>query len=572
MAAACVASPLVAQHLDAGSAPSDRDQLTLRARALAGAPTGLEVSPDGAVAEVLWTSQAADNATCVRSFGDLDGDGVPDAIAGHDINGANDNLFAISGTSSGTATYLWTIETIGGVSGGSFYGDDCLAPASDLTGDGVPEILGATAWGGRSANCFDGSDGSLLWQLDTYSESASGWVYTIREIPDVTGDGVPEAVFGCGSSNDSVYCVDGASRGTPATVLWSYKARDAVFAVGWVPDINGDGIAEVVVGTGDYDGRIYCLAGDTGVPLWIHDPDGTIMSLATVSDVDGDGRDDVVAAVWNATAGAVCVSSMTGNRLWTHGAVGGNGMKVAALPDVSGDGVDEVLVGSWNNAILCLDGATGARRWSTPTGTKNGGDVWTLSAMPDVNGDTLSDAVAGSFDGLVYGVDGRTGAVLWTQDTGNRVYSASWMNDVDGDGKPEAIAGTQDTVNNVLVYGIAGDSGLTLPYLARSGAARPGGVVELHSNGLPGDAFIVFGALGTASLPVVTFGTLLLDPATLFQLSAGAVPGTGTGTAVLPLPASPALVGVTLYFQSLVGADPRARLAALTNRVQMTIE
>ncbi len=494
------------------------------------------------------------------------------AVSGHDISGSNDNLFAISGASASTASVLWSIETQGGASGGSFWGDDSVSVGADFTGDGIGDILGATAWGGRSANCFDATDGSLVWQLDTYNEPDSGWVYSIHDMPDITGDGVSEVIFGCGSRNDSVYCIDGSSRGTSPNVLWSHQAPDAVFAVTWVPDVTGDGLADVIAGTGDDDGIIYCLRSRGGTIAWFHDPGGTVYSLTTIQDVDGDGIRDVVAAVWNRSAAAVCVSSATGQRLWTQPSVGGYGMKVAPLPDVTGDGIDEVIVGSWNNAILCLDGSDGAQLWSTPTGSRNGGDVWTVSAIPDVNGDGFADALAGSFDTLIYGVSGIDGSVLWTHTTNNRVYSVSWMGDTNGDGKPEAIAGTQDTTSRTLVYCIEGDSGLEPPYLVRTGTAARGGAIALHTTGLPGDGFGLFMSTGTAAVPVASFGTLLLDPQNLFALTSGAVPGSGTQATALPIPAIAALLGVPLHFQSLVGADLFAGVGGFTNREDVTIQ
>lgn len=562
---------VAAQTAGPPSSP-DGDIRTLFERASRDTPK-LILAPSAATtaANVLWTMQAADNAACVRGTGDIDGDGVDDAVSGHDISGTADNLFAISGASSGAAATLWSIETQGGASGGSFWGDDSVSVASDITGDGVREILGAVAWGGRTANCFDGSSGALVWQLDTYNEAQNGWVYSIHEMPDITTDGVPEVIFGCGSTNDSVYCIDGASRGTSPTVLWSYKAPDAVFAVTWVPDVSGDGLADVIAGTGDNDGRLYCLRSDLGTPLWTYDPGGTVYSVDTIQDVDGDGARDVVAAVWNNAGAATCVSSATGQPLWTHAGVGGYGMKVAPLADATGDGIDEVLVGSWNNAVLCLDGATGATLWSAPTGTKNGGDVWTVSSIPDVDGDGVADAIAGSFDTLVYGLSGADGSILWTQATANRIYSVSWTGDANGDGKPEALAGTQDTANQTLVWGIEGDSGLIPPYLVLTGSGGLGTPITMRTTALPGNVFALFLALGTGSINIGPFGTLLLDPQTMVTVKVGFAPAGGTDATTLVIPTTASLIGLPLYFQSLAGPDLFAGLASFTNRVLATI-
>lgn len=539
----------------------------LRARAARDLPSLGTERGEPILGNVLWSLQAADNAVAVRGLDDVDGDGVSDAVSGNDISGTADNLFAISGASRGAASVVWSIETQGGASGGSFWGDECLTVASDFTGDGVRDLLGGTAWGGRSAICFDASDGSVVWQLDTYNEAQSGWVYNIREMPDVTGDGVPEVIFGCGSDNDSVYCIDGASRGLAPTVLWSYEALDAVFAVNWVPDVSGDGLPDVIAGSGDNDGRIYCLRSNDGGVVWVHDPGGTIQSMETIADVDGDGLRDIVAATWGSGREATCVSSADGQAIWAQSAIGGLGMKVAPLRDVDGDGIEEVLVGSWANAITCLRGGDGALLWSTAAGTQNGGDVWTVSAIPDVNGDGTDDALGGSFDTRVYCCDGRTGAVLWSRGTQNRVFSVSWAGDQNGDGKPEALAGTQDTSNTTLVYGIEGDSGLVPPYLVLTGTGAIGTTVDLHTTGLPGEAFVLLLSFGPGSVQVGGFGTLLLDPTFLLVLAAGGIPSDGTAENALPLPGDPAFIGLPLDFQSLVGPDLFAGLGKFTNAV-----
>ena len=521
-------------------------------------------------ANALWTHQALDNTACVRGLDDITGDGVADAISGHSVLGSGDNFFALSGASSGAATVAWSQETVGGASGGYFWGDECIVKASDFTGDGIGEVLVGLAGGGRTANCFDATDGSLVWQFNTYNETDSGWVYSIREMPDITGDGVPEVIFGCGSDNDSVYCIDGSSTGNNPTVLWSFKALDAVFTVTWVPDVSGDGKPDVIAGTGDNDDRIYCLRSDTGTVVWTHSAGGSVMSIETIQDVSGDGVRDVVAALWNGARTVTCIASNNGGVVWNRPL--GTGMKVAPLADVSGDGIDEVLVGTWDNAIVCVDGSTGAVRWSTPTGTTNGGDVWTIAAMPDVNGDGLEDVVAGSFDTYAYAVDGFDGSYIWEHATGNRVFSVSWTGDANGDGKPEALLGTQDTSNLTVVHAIEGDSGLLPPYVKLTGTGTVGTTtIGVHTTSIPADEYFLFIALGPAAIPVGGLGTLLLQPSTLRVVSNGLIPDDGTENIFLPIPNEPLLIGFSLHFQSLVGPDIFGGLPQLTNSVVTTL-
>ncbi len=120
---------------------------------------------------------------------------------------------------------------------------------------------------------------------------------------------------------------------------------------------------------------------------------------------------------------------------------------VDILDDVTGDGHDEVIVASWENAVIVLNGLTGAQVWKTTVGTLNGGDVWFVHSIDDLNADGFQDVVAGSFDTYAYGMDGTDGDVLWSYPTGNRVYSIYPVGDLNGDGTPEVVVGNQNPSN-----------------------------------------------------------------------------------------------------------------------------
>ena len=145
----------------------------------------------------------------------------------------------------------------------------------------------------------------------------------------------------------------------------------------------------------------------------------------------------------------VAVLMVTSALLWTQ-----TRQSHAADPpplDITADGHDEVIVASWENAVIVLDGLTGAQLWKTTVGTANGGDVWTARAIDDLNRDGVHDVIAGSFDTNVYAMDGKSGDVLWTYPTANRVLSVYPVGDLTNDGIPEVAVGTQNTVNNIPV-------------------------------------------------------------------------------------------------------------------------
>jgi hypothetical protein len=123
---------------------------------------------------------------------------------------------------------------------------------------------------------------------------------------------------------------------------------------------------------------------------------------------------------------------------------------VRAIADVTGDGHDEVIVGSWENAVIVLNGLTGAQVWKTPVGTLNGGDVWFVHSIDDLNADGYRDVVAGSFDTYAYAMDGVDGTDLWAFPTNYRVYSVYPVGDLNADGTPEVAVGNQNQSGALL--------------------------------------------------------------------------------------------------------------------------
>ncbi len=404
----------------------------------------------------IWRYPVGDHIRCVQPIEDMDGDGFPDILAEIDHTGlASGHFKLLSGADGGQ---VWGVSPPGGVSDGCGYGDMCVNVSPDLNGDGKQEALLGTAWGGRTAYAILADEnGSVLWSLDTYNDDPpSGWVYALDWLPDVTGDGVPEIVFGCGSDNNKAYCVNGVT----GAVVWRFQAPDAVETVATIGDVNGNGTYDVLVGTGDtYGEYTYCVdGGSAGIAgyIWRYLVGDTSFSVSGIKDVDDDGVPDALIGVWDMTNSVICVSGVDGSHIWTH-PVGSYVMRVVPTKDLNDDGIMDVLVASWDNAIICLDGRTGSEHWNVPTGLTNGGDVWTIWPMDDVDYDGYDDVVAGSFDLKVYGVSGRAGDLLWDYTVGNRVYTVRGVSDVNGDGTGDAVVGTQYMSGGGIVFCLDAD-------------------------------------------------------------------------------------------------------------------
>ncbi len=424
-------------------------------------PATLEVHPGNR----LFYMVGADNAACVRAVADVTGDERTEIIVGIDESGT-DNIFCLDGASSGAATVVWSLETTDGLSGGAPYGDQSVVPISDPDDNGHQNVLVGTAWGGRTAYNIDTLAGDIIWRFDTYVAGYDGWVYSLAELNDVTGDGVPEVAFGTGSNGNSLFLVDGASSGgAQATVVWRYTALDAVGSVRDIGDVNGDGDHDVLAAVQDDGDRVVWLDGGTASPSGslIRSYPASVYSVGVLPDITGDGVDEALAALWVTDGSAVrCLNGATGGLVWSSTEVWDYAMMVDVLQDVNGDGADEVVVGSWDNAVIVLNGASGEVLWETPVGTVNGGDVWTVRATKDMDGDGRGEVVAGSFDYHVYLLDGDDGTVFWAYNTNNRIYSVAPTGDLNDDGVPDVVAGTQDTSNSIVVHVLDGAAGFGL--------------------------------------------------------------------------------------------------------------
>jgi hypothetical protein len=264
-------------------------------------------------------------------------------------------------------------------------------------------------------------------------------------------------------------------------------------SVAGVPDINGNGRGDVVVGAPYEDasgvpgaGRVYVYNGATGMLMRVlTSPTPRVngafgYAVAGVPDMDGDGRGDILVGAPQeginpiATGKAYIFSGRTGvlRRQLNSPArqTGGNfGHAIAGLDDVDGDGFGDVVVGAPGEAPgLSLPGEGRAYVYSGRTGrllhkvlaphsVQNGGFGFSVAAVPDVNADGRGDFVVGAprvnapgapiNSGRAYIFNGRTGQRIrqlqsaGQQENGFFGYSVGGLQDVDGDGGGDVVIG-----------------------------------------------------------------------------------------------------------------------------------
>ena len=401
---------------------------------------GQAISPSAFTGgDLLWSVSGPDNVVSSTYFVDPR-DSTPIVVFdSYDAGVTGDNLFAIRGNSYGEAIPLWTRDIGGG------WGEGGLKAVSDLNGDGFPDIVHGSAWGDRTIYAISGLDGTVIWSYDTHREDGhGGWVYSVDTLGDVNGDGVPEVIAGVGGWNSGsmgprcVYVFDGAS----GTVLFRHQANDAVITVAPIRDVNGDSYPDIIAGAGGNsvrDNHVYLVSGnpaENGRVIWSYDTGGDVWWVISIPDLNGDGVDDVIAGNWSGMV--LAISGADGQLIWQN-TVSSVVMKVVDIGDVSGDGLHDVAVGSWSSDVMVLSGSDGAILWRFYTG----GDVWTVNSVDDLNGDGFNEVVAGSFDHKIYVLDGHTGDSLWSFAGDNKFFTVLAVSDVNGDGFADIGGGTQ---------------------------------------------------------------------------------------------------------------------------------
>ena len=187
--------------------------------------------------------------------GDLNGDGFEDVIVGAgDGATTGGHVKAFDGATGGE---LYSFFAFPGFTGGVFVG------AGDVNGDGSADIIvGARAGAsGGHVKVFDGVSGAEIRSFFAFL----GYTGDARVAGgDVNNDGLADIVVGTGLGSSHVKVFDGATGGELRSFFAFPGYTGGVF-VG-AGDLNGDGFAELVVGAaaGATGGHVKTYDGDTG--------------------------------------------------------------------------------------------------------------------------------------------------------------------------------------------------------------------------------------------------------------------------------------------------------------------
>jgi len=522
-----------------------------------------------------------------------------------------------------------TLFDVSGAVGDSF--GQCCDLVGDMNGDGKGEFL-VGAWrddngtlsDAGSVFVYSGADGTLLTTIQgTAADDHMG--FGSSAAGDVNGDGFfdvcaaadEDNVAGVGANAGSALIVSGLD----GSVLHTFNGVAGSDLFGWstaaLGDVNGDGRDDVLVGALNAEdlsspsnaGSLTVFSGADGSVLWRVFGDAVGGQLGSnvgrVGDVNADGKADFAGVQGNLVR---VHSGADGSELWRRTASGG-ALVVAGGIDANSDGFDDYLVGAGGAStntgrVQVVSGADNTVLWTVvgdATGDQLGAGV---TGCGDLDGDGHGDWAAGmpGFDGpaglntgAIRAFSGRTGLVIATipgDAAGDRIGSSlGGGRDVDGDGVQDVIASSIGAARakvvsfvprGVEVFG-SGTAGCDGPLaLGVTGVPTLGNAAfEVHlAQAGPSGLLLIGDSEDTAG--TLRFGARFhLDPSppppavgVVTFRSLPAPDASGSLTLALPVPADPALFGLTFVFQG-VSFFPLAACAqrfATTNGLRVTVQ
>lgn len=367
-------------------------------------------------------------------------------------------------------------------------GDDFLVGSPAFSGSASHGVVALVSGGAANLSALDAADGLADGSIQLSNVASGGYDisgpdpgdhagFSLSSLGDVNGDGIADilvganfadpsshnaageayVVFGGGSNLTALDAADGStdhhsslanlSTATGYVLFGNAIGDNAGIAVAGIQDINGDGIADLMVGAWMTDPGGQANAGSAYI---VFGGSANLAALDTAGGSLSDGRINLTGV--NGATGYTLDGLVVQDRL---------GLGLASA-DLNGDGISDVILGAYLADPQAPAGANGGEAYIVFGGTTN---LANLDASDGATDGHLSPAqLTGGFGYRVVSAN----AVDWLG------YSISAAGDVNGDGFDDVIIGAN--------YGDSGGN--------RSG-----------------DSFIVFGGLANLAAWDVADGT-----------------------------------------------------------------
>lgn len=439
------------------------------------------------------------------ALADVTGDGFDDliTISNPPIAGQNGTLRLFPGTGAGA----FATSTAFAV------GEEPLAVATgDLNADGVPDAVVVNAWPNSDLYVFVGNGSGSFTSLGTFSTlgaaPGSGTTPVAVVLVDVDGDSILDAVTTNVGSQDLSILIGNGSGGFAAPSIVAVGsvtgAAPTVIATG---DLDGDGDADLALGLANPNHQVSTWlgngAGSFAFGAYITTAIDAV-SLA-IADFDLDANADVVAALPNVPAAHVYRGTGTGTGFSSPVVFAEPGVpQRVAVTDLDGDGKPDLLSLNQDTSFSIFRG-TGTAVISNGLFSRYATDTYAVAlAIGDLNGDGKPDLTA--VCNSLYGVGSFTtyqnaGALAFPNARSYRVGvspTSVAIADFNNDGKPDLV--TSDSFSGGLSLLLQRSQGI---FGSTTSIALPvsSGCVAAADVDLDGNQDLVVASTGIFSAP-----------------------------------------------------------------------
>jgi hypothetical protein len=336
------------------------------------------------------------------------------------------------------------------------YAAKYIKNTGDLNGDGVDDIIVTTnnywtiAYNGNSSGW-----GDILWTFSSApNNNNTGKVERLQGlqiIEDIDGDGIKDVVIGTGGGNEFVYAISGAT----GKKVWEFGdsinyANGDINGLDVQRDWNSDGIPDVLVSasgnetSGEGRFSVFLLNGVTGEQIWRIDQSSVKKMKDAITSTDDGGA--VGSRGAGATIGEVLGFDRMGNLAWafpTLRAVWG----LVEIQDIGGTSSSDLIAGDVGGNVYAITGDAGIQIWTRSLGSAF---IEDLFIIPDINNSGTDDILVSALTSTAYVLEGSTGNIIWTAPVSGNILSAGVLGDMNNDGHPEVGIATLGNIAYVL--------------------------------------------------------------------------------------------------------------------------